>query len=112
MAMQLRCRACPNIADNPPLPQPGKEVLHPCTMKAMDIGILLLVFPQSFPTNKRYNSVQAALIGAVILTYYKIEKQPMCSRRTMLIPNHNIRGGSRHKVAYPYYIPKIIHSHV
>ena len=28
MAMQLRCRACPNIADNPPLPQPCKEVLR------------------------------------------------------------------------------------
>ena len=36
MAVQLRCRACPDIADNPPLPQPCKEVLHPCTIEAMD----------------------------------------------------------------------------
>ena len=35
----------------------------------------------------------------------------MCSRRTTLIPNHNIGGGSGHKVTYPYYIPEIVHSH-
>ena len=28
MAMQLRCKACPHIADNPPLPQACKEVPH------------------------------------------------------------------------------------
>ena len=93
MAMQLRCRACPDIADNPPLPQPCKEVLHPCTIEAMDIIILLLVVSQSFPTNIRYSGVQAALIGAVMRTDFKIEKLSMCSRRTTLIPNHNIGGG-------------------
>ena len=35
----------------------------------------------------------------------------MCSRRTTLIPNHNICRGSRYKAAYPYYIPKIVHGH-
>ena len=44
-------------------------------------------------------------------TYFKIEELPMCSRRTTLIPNHNIRQGSQSKVTYPYYIPKIVHSH-
>ena len=111
MAVQLRCRVCPDIADNPPLPQPCKEVLHPCTIEAMDIIILLLVVTQSFPTNIRYSGVQAALIGAVMRTDFKIEKLPMCSRRTTLIPNHNIGGGSGHKVTYPYYIPEIVHSH-
>ena len=43
-------------ADNPPLPQPRKE-MHPCTIKAMDIIILLLVVTQSFRTNIRYNGV-------------------------------------------------------
>ena len=107
MAMQVRCRACPNIADNPPLPQPCKEVLHPCKIEAMDIVIL----PVIFPTNIRHSSGQAALIGAVMRIYFKIKKLPMCSRRTTLIPNHNIRGGCRHKVTYPYYISKIAHSH-
>ena len=111
MAMPLRCRACPNIADNPPLPQPCKDVLDPCTIKAMHIMILLLVFTQSFPTNIRYSGVQAALIGAVMHTYFKIEKLPGCLQRTTLIPNHNIRGGYQHRVTYPYYIPKIVHSH-
>ena len=60
MAMQIRCTVCPNIADNPPLPQPCKEVLHPCTIQAMNIIILLLVVTQSFPTNIRYSGVQAA----------------------------------------------------
>ena len=46
-----------------------------------------------------------ALIGAVMRTYSKIEKPSMCLRRTTLIPNHNIHRDSRHKVAYPYYIP-------
>ena len=77
----------------------------------MDINILLLVFTQSFATNIRYSGVQVSLIGAVMHTYFKIEKLPMCSQRTMLIPNHNIRGGSGHKVTYPYYISKIVHSH-
>ena len=81
MAVQLRCRACPDIADNPPLPQPCKEVLHPCTIEAMDIIILLLVVSQSFPTNIRYSGVQAALIGAVMRTNFEIEKLSMCSRR-------------------------------
>ena len=77
-----RCRACPNIANNPRLPQLCKEVLRPCTIEAMDIVILvLLVFTQSFPTNIKYNSVQVALIGAVMRTYFKIEKLSMCSQR-------------------------------
>ena len=111
MAVQLRCRACPDIADNPPLPQPCKEVLHPCTIEAMDIIILLLVVSQSFPTNIRYSGVQAALIGAVMRTNFEIKKLSMCSRRTTLIPNHNIGGGSGHKVTNPYYIPEIVHRH-
>ena len=53
--------------------------------------------------------MQVALIGAVMHTYFKIEKLSMCSQKTTLIPNHNIHGGSRHKVAFPYYIPKIVH---
>ena len=92
--MQLRCRACPDIADNPPLPQPCKEVLHPCTIEAMDIIILLLVATQSFPTNIRHIGVQGALIGAVMRTDFKIEKLSMCSRRTTLIPNHDIGGAT------------------
>ena len=36
MAMQLRYRACPHIADNPPLPQACKEVHHPCATLTMD----------------------------------------------------------------------------
>ena len=36
MAMLLRCTVCPNIADNPPLPQPCKEVLHPCTIACFE----------------------------------------------------------------------------
>ena len=57
MATQIRCRACPNIADNHPLPQRCKGVLHPCMMETMDIVILLLVFTQGFPTNMRYSGV-------------------------------------------------------
>ena len=56
MAVQLRYRACPDIADNPPLSQPCKEMLHPYTIEAMDIIILLLVVSQSFPTNISYNN--------------------------------------------------------
>ena len=82
MAMQLHCRACPNNVDNPPLPQLCKEVLHPCMIEAMHIVILLLVLTQSFPTNIRYSGVQAALIGAVMRTDFKIEKLPICSRKT------------------------------
>ena len=111
MAVQLRCRACPDIADNPPLPQPCKEVLHPCTIETMDIIILLLVVGQSFPTNIKYSGVQAALIGAVMRTNFKIEILSMCLRRTTLIPNHNIGGSSGHKVTNPYYIPEIVHRH-
>ena len=77
----------------------------------MDIIILLLVVTQSFPTNIRYSGVQVALIGAAMRTNFEIEKLPMCSRRTTLIPNHNIGGGSGHKVTYPYCIPEIVHSH-
>ena len=58
--------------------------------------------------------MHAALIGAIMCTYFKSEKLSMCSQRTTLTPNHNIDimpGGSWHKVAYPYYIPKIVHSH-
>ena len=75
MAVQLRYRACPHIADNPPLPQACKEVLHPCAIEAMDIVIFLLGFTQSCPPNRRYNSVQAALISAIISTYFKIERK-------------------------------------
>ena len=111
MAMQLRCRARPHIAGNPPLPQVCKEVLHPCVVEGMDLVIFLLGFTQSCPPNIRYNSVQAALRGAIMSTYFKIEELSIRSRRTTLIPNHNIRRGSWHKVAYPYSIPKIVQSH-
>ena len=72
--------------------QSCKEVLHPCTIETMGIIILLLVVTQSFAINIMYNGVQAALMGAVMRTYFKIEQLPMRSRRTTLIPNHNIRG--------------------
>ena len=63
LAMHLRCRALPHIANNPPLPQARKEVPHPCALEAMDIVIFLLGFTLSIlSTNKRYNGVQAALI--------------------------------------------------
>ena len=78
----------------------------------MDIIILLLVVSQSFPTNIRYSGVQAALIGAVMRTNFEIKKLSMCSRRTTLIPNHNIGGGSGHKVTNPYYIPEIVHRQI
>ena len=55
--------------------------------------------------------MQGALIGAIMSIYFKIKELPMCSQRTTLIPNHNTRRGSRHKVAYPNYIPKIVHGH-
>ena len=42
--MQLGRIVCPHIADNPPLPQACKEVLHPCAIEAMDIVIFLLGF--------------------------------------------------------------------
>ena len=42
---------------------------------------------------------------------FKMEKLSMCSRRTTLISNHKIAGGSGHKVTKPYYIPKIVHRH-
>ena len=54
--------------------------------------------------------MQVALLGAIMRTAFKIKKLPMCSRRTTLNPNHNIGGGSGHKVTYPYYIPEIVHS--
>ena len=75
----------------------------------MDIVIFLLGFTQSFPPNIRCSGVQVTLIGATMRTYFKIEELPMCSRRTTLIPNHNIRRGLWHKDTYPYYIPKIVH---
>ena len=99
MAMQLCCRACPDIADNPPLPRPCKEVLHPCTIEAMDIIILLLVASQSFPTNIRYSGVQAALIGAVMRTDFKIEKLSMCSqgpRGSQIITSAEVPGIRSH----------------
>ena len=77
----------------------------------MEIVTLLLVRSQSFPTNIRYSGVQAALIGAVMATHLKIKELSMCSRRTTLIPNHNLGGGSGHKVTYTYYIPQIVHRH-
>ena len=52
MAMQLHCKACQNIANNPTLPQPCKEVLYPCMIEVIDIVIFLLVFTPSFLTNK------------------------------------------------------------
>ena len=36
LAMQLRCRVCPNIADHPPLPQACKEVLGSWIMQIPD----------------------------------------------------------------------------
>ena len=59
--------------------------------------ILLLVVTQRFVTNIRYSGVQAALIGAIMRTYFKIEKLPMCSigratKRGLRVPNPNSRG--------------------
>ena len=101
MAIQLRCRACPNIADNPPLPQPCKEVLHPCTIEAMDIVVLLLVFTQSFPTNTRYKGTAVCKRPLQALSCAPISKSKNClcvreGQKKMLIPNHNIYRGSRH----------------
>ena len=77
MAMQLRCRACPDVADNPPLPQPCKEVLHPCTIEATDIIILLLVVSQSFRTNRgNFCTARALRAHCVLLLDYVPPEEP------------------------------------
>ena len=63
---------------------------------SVDIVKFLLGFTQNFLPNIKYNSVQAAIIGAIMRIYFKIEEPPMCSQRTTLIPTHNIRRGSQH----------------
>ena len=70
------------------MPQACKEVLHPYAIEAMDTVIFLLGFTQNCLPNIRHDSVQAALTGAIMSTYFKTEELPMCSQRTTLIPNH------------------------
>ena len=55
--------------------------------------------------------MQAALVSAIVSTYFIMKELVVCSGRTTLIPNRNIRRWSLHKIAYPYYIPKVVNSH-
>ena len=51
------------------------------------------------------------LVSAIVITYFIFKELSVHSRRTTLIPNRNIRRLSRHKITYPYYIPKVVHGH-
>ena len=56
-------------------------------------------------------AITVTLVSAIVITYFIIEELSVHSRRTTLIPNRNIRRRSRHKITYPYYIPKVVHGH-
>ena len=56
-------------------------------------------------------AITVTLVSAIVITYFIIEEVSVHSRRTTLIPNRNIRRRSRHKITYPYYIPKVVHGH-
>ena len=56
-------------------------------------------------------AITVTLVSAIVITYFIIEELSVHSRRTTLIPNRNIRRRSRHKITYPYYIPKAVHGH-
>ena len=77
-------------------------MLAPCTIKAMHIIIFLLGFHQSLLLDIRHGTMQAALVSAIVLAHFIIKELSVCSRRTTLIPNRNIRRHSKHKITYPY----------
>ena len=56
-------------------------------------------------------AITVTLVSAIVITYFIIKELAVHSRRTTLIPNRNIRRRSRHKITYPYYIPKVVHGH-
>ena len=65
MTMQLLSRAYPHILNNPPVPQTSKEVHHPL-----------------HDTKQHCTStVQAALVSAIVITYFIIKQLTGCSRR-------------------------------
>ena len=49
------------------MPKACKEVFHPCAIETMHIIIFLLVVTQFLTTNKWHGSMDAALVGAIIL---------------------------------------------
>ena len=55
-----------------------------------------LVVTQSVTTNIRRSRVDAALVGAIMSTNFKIEELSMSVRRASCIPNHYICRGPLH----------------
>ena len=79
MSMQISSKTHPHIADDLPMPKACKEVFHPCVMETMHINIFLLVFTQFLTTNIWHGSMDAALVGAIMSTHFKIKELPIAA---------------------------------
>ena len=88
-----------------------KEVFHPCAIEIVHIIIFLLIVTQSLTTNIWHSHMDAALVGAIMSTNFKIEELSMSARRASCIPNHYISHGPQHKITNPHNIPKVIQDH-
>ena len=56
------------------MPKAGKEVSHPCAIETMHIIIFLFVVTQFLATNIWHGNMDAALVGAIMSTHFKINE--------------------------------------
>ena len=70
-----------------------KEVFHSCAIETMHIITFLFVVTQSLTTHIWCGHMDAAFVGAIMSTNFKIEELSMSARRTSCIPNHYICRG-------------------
>ena len=98
--VQLIRAATPDAPNQTPMPQLSKQMLNVCRIPLMHIIVRLLPGRQSSiaSSNEWHNDTNPAFISTVMAPNVKIKEITTGKRRSIPIPNHNIRrcpGGQR-----------------
>ena len=108
--MQLIGAATSDFPNQTPMPQPSKQLLNACPVPPMHIIATLLAGCQSaiISSNERHNDMNPAFISTVMAPNFEIKEITSGTRRSIPIPNQNIRGCPGSQGANPYNVAQHI----
>ena len=108
--VQLIRTATLDVPDQTAMPQPSKEMLNACPIPPMHIIVRLLLGHQNpiLGSNEWHNDMNPACVSTVIAPNLKIKEITMGTRRSIPIPNQNIRKYPGGQGANPYNVAQHI----
>ena len=110
--MQLIGAATPNVPNQTPMPQPGEQLLNACPTPPVHVMVTLLAGCQSaiLSSNEWHNDMNPACINTIMAPNFEIKESTSGTRRSIHIPNQNIRRCPGGQGANPYNVAQNMNS--